>query len=200
MIFIILGPSGCGKGTQAELLARQYDLVHISTGDLLRRAYEEGTPLGRKAHKWWGRGNWVPTAIVGSLLATELRKHPTGNFILEGWPRLSEQKELLGRYLSESGLKIDKVFYLDTPREVSVERIKNRIREAEESGGPKRPDDTAAVINERLDSYYRTVEPILEFYRGAGLLEVIDNRPSVDEVFSQIVSRVNDYLKNSRGS
>lgn len=197
MIFIILGPSGCGKGTQAGLLAEKYNLVHISTGNLLRQAYEQKTDLGLKAFEWWGKGRWAPTELVSILLKEELNKHLSGNFILEGWPRYSEQKDILGEYLTENNLKVDKVFYLDTPREISVERIRGRIKKASESGKTSRADDTEEVIKGRLDSYYETAEPILNYYRDLGVLEVIDNRPEIKEVFLDISKRVDDYIKNS---
>ena len=197
MIFIILGPSGCGKGTQADLLAKKYGLTHISTGELVRSAYEQKTSLGLKAYEWWGKGLWVPTELVSILLKEELNKHLGGNFILEGWPRYSEQKDILGEYLTENNLKVDKVFYLDTPREISVARIKGRIKKASESGKISRADDTEEVIKERLDSYYKTVEPILKYYKDLGVLEVTDNQPSIEEVFSDISKRVDDYIKNN---
>lgn len=197
MIFIILGPSGCGKGTQADLLVKKYGLTHISTGDLLRSAYERKTPLGLKAYEWWGKGLWAPTELVGPLLRDELQNYPHGNFVLEGWPRLSEQKEFLAKFLTEKNLIIDKVFYLDTPVPVAVERIKGRVKKALAAGSTGRIDDREEVIRQRLRSYFKTIEPILEYYRRLGVLEVINNRPSIEEVSDAISKRVDDYIKNS---
>ena len=197
MIFIILGPSGCGKGTQADLLAKKYGLTHISMGELLRLAYEQKTDLGLKAYEWWGKGLWVPTELVGQLLQTELQKHPRGGFVLEGWPRLSEQKEFLAKFLSGRNLIIDKVFYLDTPAEVAVERIKGRIKRALSMGASMRIDDREEVIKQRLQSYFQTIEPILGYYRRLGALEVIDNRPSIEEVSGSISKIIDDYLKKA---
>ena len=197
MIFIILGPSGCGKGTQADLLAKKYGLTHISMGELLRLAYEQKTDLGLKAYEWWGKGLWVPTELVEQLLQTELQKHPRGGFVLEGWPRLSEQKEFLAKFLTERNLIIDKVFYLDTPAEVATERIKGRVKKALAIGSTGRIDGREEVIKERLRSYFKTIEPILEYYRRLGPLEIIDNRPSIEEVSDSISKRVDDYIKNN---
>ena len=197
MIFIILGPSGCGKGTQADLLAKKYGLTHISMGELLRLAYEQKTDLGLKAYEWWGKGLWAPTKFTGPLLQAELQKYPRGGFVLEGWPRLSEQKEFLAKFLSGRNLIIDKVFYLDTPAEVAVERIKGRIKRALSMGASMRIDDREEVIKQRLQSYFQTIEPILGYYRRLGALEVIDNRPSIEEVSGSISKIIDDYLKKA---
>lgn len=195
MIFVILGPSGCGKGTQANLLAKKYGLAHISTGDLLRDAYEQKIPLGLKAYEWWGKGQWAPSEIVGELLLEELKKYPHGNFVLEGWPRLSEQKEILAKFLAERNLKVDKVFYLDTPAAVAVGRIKGRVEKALSTGAAVRADDTEEVVQQRLQSYFKTIEPILEYYRSFGILESVDNRQSIEEVADFISKKVDDHLK-----
>ncbi len=178
-------------------MTKKYGLIHISTGDLLRSAYEQKTHLGLKAYEWWGKGLWVPTELVGQLLQTELQKHPRGGFVLEGWPRLSEQKEFLAKFLTERNLIIDKVFYLDTPVPVAVERIKGRVKKALAVGSTGRIDDREEVIKQRLQSYFKTIEPILEYYRRLGVLEVINNRPSIEEVSNAISKRVDDYIKNS---
>ena len=195
MIFIILGPPGCGKGTQAQLIARKYNLAHISTGQLLRKSYEEKTALGLKAYEWWGKGTWAPTEVVELILKEELKKYPAGNFILEGWPRFSEQTEILGNYLSEKGLKLDRAFYLDTPREDSLSRMKARVKRMIASGMTPRVDDKEPLMQERLATYYRTVGPILEYYRHLGILEVVNNRSSIEVVFRQIEQKIDDYLQ-----
>lgn len=196
MIFVILGPSGCGKGTQADLISKKYNLAHISTGDLLRREYEAGSELGIKAHEYWGKGNWSPTQLVEPILEKELSKYPKGGFILEGWPRLSEQKEILEKFLEREGQRLTRVFYLDTPREIAFERIKGRVERAIKAGQKVRADDTTDIINERLDVYFNTVGPILDYYRVKGLLEVIDNRPPIDVVFNNIERLIDGYNKN----
>lgn len=191
MIFIILGPSGCGKGTQAKLLAEKFKLVHISTGKLFRREYEARTPLGLEAYKWWSKGEWVPTEIAGQVLFKELKKYPSGNFVLEGWPRIEEQEQVLDGFLKKNGLKIDKVFYLETPIDESYNRVMARIDEARRSGSQGRFDDKPEIVQERFKEYFNNIGTILEYYRKRGLLEVIDNRPSISQVHLEICRRIN---------
>lgn len=192
MIIIILGPSGCGKGTQADRLAEKYHLTHISTGDLLRRAYADKTQLGIEAHRHWRLGHWAPTSTVGPLLASELEKYPDGNFILEGWPRMPEQTGVFEDYLKSHKLKIDRVIYLDTPKDLCRERIRQRTAKAQKLGFNPRPDDQPEIVEERLESYDRTIQPILDYYRNRDLISVVDNRGSADEVFGSLVKIIDD--------
>ncbi len=193
MIFIVLGPSGCGKGTQAKLLAEKFGLDHISTGAILRKEYEKGTPRGRDAFKYWGRGHWTPTEIVEPLLMAELLRYSQGNFVIEGWPRLSEQKEILDKFLTEHRLKIDRVFYLETPVGVSKKRIGQRVDETLSRGQKPRLDEAPTVVAERLKTFQETIGPILDYYRQRGILETIDNRPRVEKVFEEICRRLDDH-------
>lgn len=192
MIIVILGPSGCGKGTQARLLAEKFGLAHISTGSLLRQEYEKGTELGLAANEWLNKGLWVPTEIVEPILLKNLGDHPQGNFVIEGWPRLSEQKEILDKFLVSHGLKIDRVFYLETPMEVSRQRVGGRVKEALAKGQKPRSDEDPETVEARLKSFHETIGPILDYYRQKGLLEVINNQPSVAEVSKEIIRRLHD--------
>lgn len=191
MIFVLLGPSGCGKGTQARLLAQKFGLTHISTGAILRAEHEKGTAVGAKAFEYWGQGQWTPTQIVEPLLKEELLRYPQGNFVLEGWPRLSEQKDILDKFLTEHQLKIDKVFYLETPVEISKKRIEHRVTEAMSHGQQPRLDEGPEVVEQRLRTFHNTIGPILDYYREKGLLEIIDNQAPIAEVFEEITKRIN---------
>lgn len=192
MIFVILGPSGCGKGTQAKLLAQKFNLAHISTGKLFRQEYEAKSPIGLRAFEWWSKGEWVPTEVAGQILFAELQKYPTGNFILEGWPRIEEQEQVLDKFLEENHLKLDKVFYLETPIEESYKRILDRIEEKKKEGRPVRRDDKPEIIRERFKEYFENIGDILDYYRQRGILAVIDNRPSIGEVHLEICRRINN--------
>ena len=196
MIFMVLGAPGCGKGTQAKLLAQKYQLTHVSTGDLLRRECAAKTPLGLKIQDQIDQGHWAPTDLVQQVLLRELEKFPRGGFVLDGWPRYPEQKEILDAYLSRKGLRLDLVFYLELPPEEALQRILGRAREARQSGQDTRHDDNETVAQERLDLYFGHIESVLDYYRGRGVLRVIDDRPSVENVFAQIEGVADDYLKN----
>lgn len=192
MIFIIMGISGCGKGTQAELLAKHFGLVHLSTGELFRREQERGTPLGKEAYeKWWGKGLWPPMEVVFRLLEPELERHLVPGFVLEGWPRTVEQARFLDNYLSRKGLKVDKVFLLETSGATTFKRLKGRATQAQQAGEKVRLDDASdEAIRQRIKSYQETVSPILAYYQECGVLERINNEGHVGEVAGAILDKV----------
>lgn len=197
MIFIILGISGCGKSTQAELLAKELGLNHISTGRLFRWELEKGTPLGVEAYqKWWGKGLWPPTEIAFQLLEPVLRLDLGKGFVLEGWPRAVDQAQLLDEYLEKKKLKVDCVFNLETGEDVAVERLRVRA-ERDRLAGKARPDDTSeATIQARFLSYKQTIEPIISYYDKRGILCRIDNSLSVEEVHGALLK---EALKATSG-
>lgn len=199
MIFMVLGAPGCGKGTQARLIAKKYNLQHISTGDLLRRECELKTPIGLEIEKILAQGQWAPTSLVQTVLLRELEKFPQGGFVLDGWPRYPEQKEILDEFLSGRGLRLNLVFYLELTAEEALKRIRGR---AQASGptGSRRADDDESVAKDRLDLYFRYVGEVLEYYRQKDVLRVIDDRPPIDQVFARIEKAIDDYLKNRSGN
>lgn len=190
MVFIVLGPSGCGKGTQAGLLAKEFSLPHISAGEVLREESRNKTPEGVEAEGYWRKGLWAPTKIVWRLLKPRLDRIGRGGFVLEGWPRPPEQAQLLDDYLREKDLKVDRVFYLRTSDETAEARIKKRVKNTLAAGEKPRSDETPKVIKERLREYHRTIRPILEYYKNRGVLEIVGNEKSVEEVFADICSRL----------
>lgn len=194
MILIILGPSGCGKGTQASVLAKKCGLAHVSSGDILRLEYDRHSKLGLEAYEYWIQGHWVPTAIVFPMLARKLRKYPQGGFILEGWPRDLEQKRLLDAFLRKSELRVDRVFYLDTPEDICWLRINDRIKTALKEGRSQRRDDREELIRERFMAYNKTIGPILAAYEGEGLVTIIDNRKSIEEVSAEMEGKLTRWV------
>lgn len=191
MIFVILGISGCGKSTQAELLAEELGVAHISTGRLFRRELEKGTPLGVEAfQKWWGQGLWPPNEIVFKLLEPELSAHLEKGFVLEGWPRVVEQAKVLDNYLGKKHLAVNRVFNLETAESVAVMRLQERTAR-DRLNGHARPDDASdAVIQARFVSYKQTIAPIIAYYERAKVLSRIDNSLPVAVVHRVIMEEV----------
>lgn len=191
MNFVILGLSGCGKSTQATLIAKDLDLVHISTGRLFRRELENKTPLGLSAYNnYWGKGKWVPTPIAFKLLKPELEQALGHGFVLEGWPRTSGQAKLLDAYLAEKGQKVRRVFYLDTPEAIALDRLKVRAEHDKALTGKIRDDDVSSeVIESRFSFYKSTITPILDYYEKTGVLCRIDNSRTVAAVNRSLLGK-----------
>jgi len=199
MIVVFLGPPGAGKGTQAQRLVEEKGFIHISTGDLLREAVREGTPLGLKAKEYMDRGELVPDELILELIKEKLPKE--GKVILDGFPRNIAQAEALDRMLSEMGRKVDAVILFDVPDDVVVERLSGRridpktgkVYHIKYSPPPpgveviQREDDREEVIRKRLEVYRRQTAPLIEYYRKKGILIRIDATKTPDEVYEEIL-------------
>lgn len=190
MRLILLGPPGAGKGTQAAFLCAHYGIPQISTGDMLRAAVAAGTELGRKAKEIMDRGELVPDGIILGLVRERLQQPDARKgLVLDGFPRTVAQAEALDRLLAEMGRRIDAVIALDVPDEVLISRIENRIRET----GGARSDDNVETLKRRLEVYHAQTRPLLDYYRGRGLLYVVDGTRSIDEVsraIEEILARI----------
>ena len=210
MNLLLFGAPGTGKGTQSTFLISHYQLFHISTGDLFRKAFREKTPLGLEAQSYMDRGELVPDSVVIALIKQVLVDVKSYNgFILDGFPRTLAQAESLDSLLNDIGLKLDKVLYLNVPEEILIERIVGR-RVAEKSGyvyhikfnppqkegicdksGEKlihRNDDRKEVVTQRLKAYKEQTAPLIEYYRKKDILFELDGCGSPTEVFFRIQS------------
>jgi adenylate kinase len=178
---LLLGPQGAGKGTQGKLIAAEYGIPHVATGDMLRSAIAAGTELGRKAAPLLSAGELVSDEIMIGLIRDRLtREDARKGFVLDGYPRTTPQAEALDGLLEEIEAPLSVVFEFQLPEEVCVERLSRR---AEEEG---RADDTPEAIRTRLRLYHEQTEPLVEYYRTRGnLVGVRADRP-VDEVFAEI--------------
>ena len=180
--YLLFGPPGAGKGTQAALLVDRFGLRHVSTGDLLRREIAAGTPLGLQAKTLIDKGELVPDSVVEGMIASELEAHPdVKGFIFDGFPRTTAQAEHLDAILAARGEKIDTVISLAIPDDTVYERIRHRA-EVE-----NRVDDTKPeIIRNRIDTYHAKTEPVITYYKAKGSYREIDGLGTIDEVFAKI--------------
>jgi adenylate kinase len=178
MRILILGPQGSGKGTQAKRIAEAYDVPHVATGDILRTAIAEGSELGAKVAPIVERGDLVPDDLMVQLIRERLADED--GFVLDGFPRTVPQAEALDVMLEEIGKPLDAVLLLEVSDDVALERLLSR--RAEEG----RNDDALDVIRNRLRLYHGLTEPVVERYRDAGTLVVVDGERTIDEVSAAI--------------
>lgn len=178
MRLLILGPQGSGKGTQAKRIAASYDAPHVATGDILRGAISESTPLGERVRPILERGDLVPDDLMIELIRERLADEDA--FVLDGFPRTVAQAEALDAMLDEIGKPLDVVILLEVSDAVATERLHGR---AVEEG---RTDDTPEVIANRLRLYHELTEQVVERYRAAGIEVAVDGEQAMDDVFSSI--------------
>ena len=178
---LLLGVQGSGKGTQAKRIASDYGLAHIATGDILRAAMAEGTPLGQRVKPIYDAGELVPDDLMIELIRERLQSADTGNgFILDGFPRTMAQADALDEMLSEIDRPLAVVFELQVPLDVAIERLSKR---AVEEG---RRDDTPDAIAKRIELYNQETAPLVSHYRLAGNLVGIHGDRPATEVFAEI--------------
>jgi adenylate kinase len=211
VILVFLGPPGAGKGTQAKLLSQRMGFLHLSTGDLLREAVKNQTPLGKKAKEYMDRGELVPDELIVQLIEETMPKD--GNVILDGFPRTVNQALALEEMLRVKGEKISKVLFFDVPDEVIIDRLSGR-RVCSKCGAvyhvkynpPKvegvcdlcggtlvqRDDDKEEVVRKRLEVYRKQTQPLIEFYHERGIIYKLDAGKGVEELFEEVKGLVRD--------
>jgi adenylate kinase len=205
--YIIMGVQGCGKGTQAKMLAAKFGLVHISVGDIFRWHIQSHTKLAARIRRLTASGELVPDDIVEEVVKQRLEQHDWNyGCILDGFPRNQHQAE----FFLES-YDIDAVIYIDVPDQVVTDRILNRrlcakcgldynlifhrpVRAdiCDVCGGPltARTDDTPAAVSKRLKDYHTKTKPILELFRRKELIVEVDGKKPAAEVQTEIVRRL----------
>jgi adenylate kinase len=180
---ILLGPPGVGKGTQAKILVTELGIPQLSTGDILRSAIAAKTPMGLAAKEIMDRGDLVSDEIVNGIVSERIDQPDCAKgFVLDGFPRTIPQADALGAMLTQKGLKLDAVVEITANPEVLVSRVANRAKET----GVVRADDNAEVIRNRLKVYQELTAPLVEYYRGKGLLKSVDGMASVEAVTAAI--------------
>ena len=210
MYIVFLGAPGAGKGTQAARVAQELKLVHIASGDLFRRAQEQGTELAQKARAYMERGELVPDEITIQMVLERISAPDceTG-VILDGFPRNLKQAEALDRALAPQGKAIDKAVYIKVAEKELLERLSGRWicrqcqapyhavnappqveGKCDRCGGElyQRPDDTIETIKKRLVVYFAETAPLIGYYTEAGKLLEVDGEGGVNDVAGRIVA------------
>jgi adenylate kinase len=178
---ILLGAPGSGKGTQGLLLAQRLGVPKIATGDLIRAAMKDGTPLGNKAKGYYDQGLLVPDEIVLGLIEEVLRSPAAEpGVIMDGFPRTEAQAQAVDRLLEGRKRTVDRVLLIDVPEEELVQRMAGR---AAQEG---RSDDTPEAFRQRLVVYREQTEPLVTYYRGRGLITTIPGLGSVEQIAERV--------------
>jgi adenylate kinase len=206
MKIVLLGPPGAGKGTQAKQISNNYNIPHISTGDMFRKNISEKTALGIKAKEYMDRGLLVPDELTIEIVKDRLGNEDCKNgFLLDGFPRTVKQAEALDLFLTE---EIDTALLIKVPRDSILERMTGR-RVCPKCGATyhikfnpakvenkcdvcgseliQRKDDSVETVEERLDVYHRQTEPLVEYYKSKNVLGTVDGTKHIDDVFKDIM-------------
>jgi len=178
---ILFGPPGAGKGTQAQLLVSKYNLIHISTGDILRAAIAAATPLGLQAKTYMDKGQLVPDEMVIGIIQEFIHEHRACNgFIFDGFPRTRPQAVQLDKMLHDEGTMINAVLLLTVEKEELVRRL---LQRATLEG---RADDKEDVIANRIKIYHEQTAPVASHYNGSGKLFQIDGLGTIEEINARL--------------
>ena len=204
MNIVLLGAPGAGKGTQAEKLVAKYALCHISTGDILRQAVKDQTPLGVEAKGYMDSGNLVPDELIIGLMKERMQQPDTENGVmLDGFPRTTAQAEALDQMLAGLERPLDTALLVDVPFDVIIGRLTSRrqcracghIGSAADAACPKcggemyqRDDDNEATVRNRLDVYASQTAPVIDYYTAQGKLVKVDGNRAPDDVFADVVA------------
>ncbi len=187
---LIFGPPGSGKGTQSVKLADKFNLVHLSTGDMLRAEIASGTELGKRMSVIMSKGELVPDEVVIEMIANKIDSSKgSAGFLFDGFPRTVAQTVSLENMLKERGMKIDRMLVLEVDHEELVKRL---IARAELSG---RPDDRdPAVIENRIDVYREKTEPIINYCNNKGIYRPVNGMGSIEDIFGRLSALMNKLM------
>lgn len=183
---ILFGPPGSGKGTQAQYLKEKYQLIHLSTGDLLREEIQSKTALGLEAQAYMDRGELVPDAVVIGMIRTKLETNQScGGIIFDGFPRTVKQAEALDELLGNFGSPIRRVVSIRVDEAELVRRLLERGKTSQRAD-----DQNEEIIHNRIKEYWNKTAPVAEHYEKQGKLAEVNGVGSIDSIFSDICSSI----------
>jgi adenylate kinase len=191
---VLFGPPGAGKGTQASYLSRAYQLVHLSTGDILRDEIAAGTEIGHKAKDIIARGELVPDTMVIDLIQGKLDKNPSANgFLFDGFPRTVPQALALDKLLIHYGRNVSAMLSLEVTKEVLIKRLMGR---GTTSG---RSDDAdRRIIENRIEVYREKTEPLIKYYKEAGKYEAVNGEGSIEDITVRLKECIDRLPRNKK--
>ena len=179
---ILFGPPGSGKGTQAAKLVQQYNLVHISTGDLFRREKATNSPIWQEVMSYVDKGSLAPDSITIRLLKAEMDKTPDATgYILDGFPRNVDQAKALDDFLAEQGTAVTRLVELVVADEEIIRRITGRGKEQN-----RVDDQDPAIVQHRIDVYKSQTAPVADYYEEQGKTKRVDGLGTIEEIFDRI--------------
>ncbi len=212
MRIVLLGTPGAGKGTQCKLIVARYGLQHLSSGDILRQQRIEGTELGKAAQTYMDSGALVPDQIIVEMMVDAIKKAPDVGFILDGFPRTVNQATELSKSLASANQKIDAIINLKIDDQVVFQRmagrrscpqcgavynivtIKPKVEGVCDNDGAKliqRPDDSDEVVANRLETYHRQTEPVIDYYKkNSSTVYDFDANKDAEEVSALVFVRL----------
>ncbi len=185
---VIFGPPGAGKGTQAKFLIKTFDLIHISTGELLRKEIAEGTKLGIEAKLLLDKGELAPDDVVVNIIKNELEVHKDAKgFIFDGFPRTVEQAESLDELLNRMGTPVSAMINLQVEKEELVNRI---LKRGKTSG--RTDDRNEAVIRNRINVYNQKTVPLIKYYENQGKCICAEGVGTIEEIAKSLINSVKE--------
>ncbi len=209
MNLVLMGLPGAGKGTQADLIIKDFNIPHISTGDIFRAAIKNQTEMGKKAKSYIDAGNLVPDEVVNGIVAERLAQDDTTKgFMLDGFPRNLVQAKALNKMLEDDGRQLDAVINIHVAPDVLVDRLSarfmckncgasyNRLYHKPKVEGTcdvcggheffQRDDDKPATVKNRLDVNIKLNTPLVDFYKNQGILHNINGEQSIEDVYKDV--------------
>lgn len=185
MILVFLGAPGAGKGTQAKLLSDKLSIAHISTGDMLRQAVEQGSDLGKRVKSIIDSGEFVSDELMIELIQQRVSEADCkAGYILDGFPRTVKQAEALGEMMKQRGVNLDAVLLFEVSESEVLKRLQNRASEQ------NRADDSAEVQKNRIAVYKEKTEPLIAYYNNKSMLKVVDSSQGPEQVFNNLLQAI----------